>query len=304
MKKIVLLLGCCNFIFSMDKDDFIPDPLENFETNFVTIYDHERLQLEHFYETIKKGYHPSSVNNTIKYLLSNQTNKSIIEAAIKKQTLKLELEEIGAWYNPEPDYCADLTEKLVMNKFWSNTYPEEQDYFFEDVAMNKFYSKHTYHIQRCNIAASLYAGIETILMRIPSSSTGISPLHTAISFSDLPLLRLMQMYGVFQDSNWHDGSELFLAGTVAVARFLVASGADIFSKNPQTNLTIMQILEQKRDLCLSDEHITNLKNFYTEVIHFPDLEQKLILNDSSSIELEEINLHDVSFFNPLHMGNN
>lgn len=143
-----------------------------------------------------------------------------------------ELKEVGAWYDPEPALRAPLDEAIVTQTvFWKKirkNIKKNEDLSKLDekkikkVCGNNNNNDGTRHVQRFNLAAALYLGVD------PKCTWMQKALCGFVLCDDCPLVALMLEKGSDPKTIGSYGlSVIFNARTVAMAELLRSHGANL-----------------------------------------------------------------------------
>ncbi|MCL5875557.1 MAG: hypothetical protein M1114_03730 [Candidatus Dependentiae bacterium] len=147
-------------------------------------------------------------------------------------TLMQKLKKVGAWYEPEPALDAPLDEgSVTASVFWRSikegmtknvSLSEQDENEIGKVCGSSSNNDNTYHVQRFNLAAALYLGIN------PKCTWMQKTLCDLALRDDCPLVALMLEKGCDPNiRNLFGESVIFRAKTVAMAELLRSHGANL-----------------------------------------------------------------------------
>ncbi|MCL5876042.1 MAG: hypothetical protein M1114_06240 [Candidatus Dependentiae bacterium] len=142
-----------------------------------------------------------------------------------------DLKKIGAWPNPEPAKDAVLDEKVVTScsPFWrkikqnvaeNGALSKQDEKEIKKVCKDWNNDDYTRHVQRFNLAAALYLGINTEFQWMRDV------LSHFVFYNDCPLVALMLEKGCNPNTVNSGEPIIFHVKTVAMAELLRSHGAD------------------------------------------------------------------------------
>ncbi|MCL5875556.1 MAG: hypothetical protein M1114_03725 [Candidatus Dependentiae bacterium] len=142
------------------------------------------------------------------------------------------LKKVGAWYDPEPALRAPLDEAVVTQTvFWkkikkniqkNEAFSEQDKKKIEKICENINNNDGTRHVQRFNLAAALYLGIDSKYTWMQEALCGF------VLCGDYPLVALMLEKGCDPNTiDFFGDRVIFNARTVAMAELLRSHGANL-----------------------------------------------------------------------------